>query len=337
MKCFVYIAIASENRISTYALDSQTGALAHITNTELGGAPGPLALAPNKKTLYVGVRSTRHIASFRIDHATGDLSPTGTVSLEADPCYLSTDRKGNFLLSAYYGGGLIAVHPLHKEGSVGNPHVVWHKTAPKAHCVLTDPSNTFAFLPHVGESNAIFQFRFNETTGELTPNQPPHVSPEPGVGPRHFVFHPQKDIVYVSNEQGSSVTAYRFDPSAGTLSAFQTLSTLPEGFSGENSCAQIHITPSGKYLYVSNRGHDSIACYATGENGSLTALGQQPTEPAPRAFGIDPTGSFLFAGGQPSGNLASYRINPNTGALTPLEVYPVGKQSMWVLFLQLPD
>ena len=201
---------------------------------------------------------------------------------------------------------------------------------PKAHCIQTDRSNRFAFLPHVGESNAIFQFRFDEKTGSLTPNDPPRADGAEGQGPRHFCFHPARDFVYASNEQGSGITAYRFDSSAGTLEAFQTLSTLPEGFEGDNTCAQIHIAPSGKSVYVSNRGHDSIACFAIGDDGRLTSLGQQPSEATPRAFTVDPTGNFLFASGQNSGNLASYRIDAGTGGLTPLEVSPIGDRPSWV-------
>lgn len=178
----------------------------------------------------------------------------------------------------------------------------------------------------------MYPFLFDETTGRLTPNAIPTVPQPPDTGPRHYCFHPVLDTVYFSNEQGSSVTAYRLDPSDGTIEAFQTLSTLPEGFEGENTCAQIHMTPDGRLLYVSNRGHDSIAGFRIDPStGALAPIGQQPTEPTPRAFGIDPQGRFLFAGGQRSGHLASYRIDPATGALTPLNVYPAGQNPMWVM------
>ena len=132
------------------------------------------------------------------------------------------------------------------------------------------------------------------------------------------------------------MTAYNFDTSAGTLAAFQTVSTLPDDFDEENSCAQIHITPNGKFVYVSNRGHDSIAGFATDDTtGALTAIGRQPTEPTPRAFNVDLTGNFLFAGGQGSGRLATYRIDPQSGELQHLETYTVGDNPMWVLFVQL--
>lgn len=338
MKYHVYISVAAENKISICKMEPDTGKLLFQEDVALGGAPGPLAVDPNREFLYAGIRSDREISSFRIDQSTGSLSLIGTVSLDADPCYMSTDRRGNFLLSAYYGAGVAAVHPIGKDGAVGSPPIEWRSTAERAHCIRTDPSNQFVFVPHTAGPNLIFQFKFDENTGALTPNAVPKVIPEEGTGPRHFCFHPSKEILYFSNEQGCSVTAYHFDPSAGTLAPFQTISTLPDDFDGDNSCAQIHITPNGKFLYVSNRGHDSIAGFSIDNStGRLTSIGQQRTEAIPRAFTIDPTGNFLFAGGQASGRLASYRIDPPTGALSPLDTYTVGKQSMWVLIIGQPD
>jgi 6-phosphogluconolactonase len=336
MKYHVYTSIAGENKISTFKMNPDTGKLLFQGDIALSGGPGPLAVDPRRRFLYAGIRTTCQISSFRIDHSTGGLSLIGTISLDSDPCYITTDRRGNFLLSAYYRAGKVAVHSIDENGAAGSPAVEWLSTVEHAHCIQTDASNKFAFVPHTVESNCIFQFKFDENTGKLTPNDIPKVIPEEKVGPRHFCFHPGKDIIYVSNEQGSSVTAYNFDQSAGTLTAFQTISTLPEDCDKENTCAQIHITPSGKFLYVSNRGHDSIAGFSIDDaTGQLASLGQQPTEPTPRAFTIDPTGNFLFAGGQGSGNLASYRINLKTGELKPLETYVVGKNPMWVLVVNL--
>jgi len=337
MPYYVYISLAGENKISIFTMDPGTGQLQLKEDAVLSSGPAPLAIDPEKRFLYAGQRATREISSFRIDQSTGGLRLIRTISIEADSCYLRTDRKGKFLLSAYYGGGLAAVHRIGEDGAAEMPPLEWRATAPKAHSIQTDPSNKFVFVPHVGESNAIFQFEFDENTGHLTPNAVPRVEPEERVGPRHYVFHPHEDRVYCVNEQGCSVTAYRFDSSAGTLEAFQTISTLPEDFAGENSCAQIHIAPSGKSLYASNRGHDSIACFAIdAATGELTAIGQQPTEETPRAFNLDPEGKFLFAAGLGSGRLASYRIDEE-GALQPLEVHDVGQNPMWVLPVELAD
>ena len=337
MEYYAYISIAGENKISIFKMNPDTGKLLFQGDVATNGSPGPLAVEPEQKVLYAGIRSSRQISSFQINQSTGGLSLIGTVSLDADPCYIRTDRKGNFLLSAYYGAGKAAVHPIGKDGAVSSPAIEWLSTAEHAHCIQTDSSNKFAFVPHTVEPNSIFQFTFDENTGALTPNVVPKVIPEEEVGPRHFCFHPSKDIVYVSNEQGSSVTAYNFNPSAGTLTAFQTIAALSKDYDGENTCAQIHITPSGKFLYVSNRGHDSIAGFSIDDaTGQLVSLGQQLTEATPRAFTIDVTGNFLFAAGQASGRIASYRIDAQTGTLKPLETYTVGKNPMWILVVSLP-
>ena len=333
MNYHAYITVSSDDRILKYRMDPDTGDLAFEYSIQADGGPGPLAVDPDEKYLYLSRRTAREISAYSINAGTGGLSLLGSVSVDADACYVSTDRNGRFLLSASYGGGVAAVHAIREDGTLGDSPVQTVRTQPKAHFILTDPSNRLAFLPHVGESNTIIGFRFDEDEGTL--HEVSRTSHEANVGPRHLVFHPDLQMVYVSNEQGSSVTAYALDACEGVLEPLQTLSTLPEGFSGENTCAQIHIHPSGRFLYVSNRGHDSIACFAVDHSGCLTVIGVQPTEPVPRAFGIDPTGHFLYAGGQESGELASYRIDARTGRLNPLKMYTVGKQSMWVLILAL--
>ena len=337
-KFYAYIALGGEDKLSIFEMASNDGALHLMRDVPLGGAPGPLAVDPEQRNLYVGLRSTNEIVSFRIDSSSGDLAPFGrAVTLDADPCYLSTDRQGRFLLSSYYGAGKVMVHAIGSDGQVSQEPVVSLATAERAHCIQTDSSNKYVFVPHTAGPNLIFQFKFDEQTGQLIPNEVPTVVPKAGEGPRHYVFHPAKDIVYFSNEQGCSVTAYRFDRQNGTLSPVQTLSTLPDDFRGENTCAQIHIHPNGRFLYVSNRGHNSIACFAIhGPSGQLTSLGQQPTEPIPRVFGLDPGGRYLYAAGQGSGQLAAYQVNPETGSLSHLNTYAVGERPMWVMVLELP-
>jgi len=195
-------------------------------------------------------------------------------------------------------------------------------------------------VPHIANRgpNAIYQFRFDQDTGHLTPNSPPMVEPKEYLGPRHFCFHPSQDYLYCTDEQGCSVTGYRFDKSAGTLEAFQTISTLPEGYAERNSCSQIQITPSGKFLYAPNRGHNSIAGFAVdGSNGRLTAVGRVATEAVPRAFSLDPDGKFIFSAGLETGRLASYIVNQDSGELTPSDIYDVGNNPMWVLTVKLGE
>ena len=336
----MYVTISEEDRISVFSLDPETGALDPQGDVAVGGRPAPLAVSPDRRTLYAGRRDDLEVSSYRIDQATGDLSLLRTVSLESDPCYLATDRKGRYLLSAYYSAGGTAVHPIGRDGAAGGPAIEWLATAPGAHCIQTDRSNRYAFLPHIaGDTgpNEIRQFRFDEATGRLTPNSPVKLTPQGEAGPRHFCFHPTKDVLYFSNEQGCSVTGYNLDPAAGTLSPFQTVSTLPDGYEGRNSCAQIQITPSGRFLYAPNRGHNSIACFAIDDSSArLEPIARVPTEPVPRAIGLDPAGSFFFAAGLESGNLASYRIDGDTGELQHLATRPVGKAPMWVLTVDLP-
>ncbi|MBI3328692.1 MAG: lactonase family protein [Nitrospinae bacterium] len=335
----MYVSVQGEDKIVRFTMDPDTGQLQPQGVVEVSGGPAPLAVDPARQFLYVARRGERKISSFRIDPHTGALSMIGTeVSLETDPCYLATDRRGKFLLSSYYEGSGVTVHPIGDDGGAYGPAIEWRPTARGAHSIQTDPSNQFAFVPHIAGRgpNEIWQFRFDARTGHLTPNTPAKVIPEGELGPRHFCFHPRKNILYFSNEQGCSVTAYQFDASAGTLTAMQTVSTLPDDFVGRNSCSQIQIAPSGKFLYAPNRGHNSIACFTVdAATGMLTQIGCVPSETVPRAFSLDPTGRFLFAAGLESGRLAAYRIDADSGALQPLQIYPVGARPMWVLITHL--
>ncbi len=353
MQTHLYLSIAGENKIAIYTFDVSSGAITFQEDVNVSGSPGPLTLSPCSNFLYAGLRSSREIATFRIDEKQKKLTHLRTIKLDADTCYIATDKTGKFLLSAYYGAGKVTVHSIGKDKTVQEGPIQTIETAPHAHYIETDATNRFAFVPHTVPRNAIYQFHFDADTGKLTQNFFGNLNPDDPVGPRHYCEHPNKPIFYFSNEQGSSVSAYNLQkgdpevpvPTEGTpdytvndapglLWEFQTLSTLPADFDKKNTCAQIHIDPQAKFLYVSNRGHDSIAIFSIDEeNGNLAALGHQPTEPTPRVFNIDETGNYLFAGGQSSGKLATYRIDRKTGLLSLIESYAVGKNPMWVLFL----
>ena len=350
MPYHMYVSLQDDDKILVFAMDAGTGKLTPKGEVPAAGGPSASAVSPDRKTLYQGHRTSQEISSYRIDPDTGGISEIGRVSLQASPTFLSTDRKGRFLLSSYYQGAHVAVHSIGDDGSLNDPPVEWLETAPAAHAIQTDPSNKFAFVPHIARlndsvmqppgdalgPNAIFQFRFDENTGRLTPNSPPKVEPGEFLGPRHFCFHPNLNVVYFSDEQGGSVTGYHLDSSTGTLSAFQTITTLPEGYSGRNTCSQIQISPSGKFLYAPNRGHNSIAGFSVdASSGRLTAIGQVSTEAVPSAFSLDPEGKFLFAAGSETGRLASYSVNSDTGELTPLETPSGGKRPMGVLITNL--
>jgi 6-phosphogluconolactonase len=338
MPYYMYVASQGDDKIVRFTMDPTTGDLEPQGEVAVPGGPAPLAVDPTRQFLYVARRGERKLSSYRIDQGTGGLSSIGTVELASDPCFLSTDRRGKFLLASYYEGRGVTVHAIGADGAAGDPPVQRLETARGAHSIQTDPSNRFAFVPHIAGRgpNEIWQFRFEEQTGHLTPNSPPKVIPDQPVGPRHFCFHPSKDMLYFSNEQGCSVTAYRFDKPAGTLTPLQTVSTLPAGFTGQNSCSKIQIASSGKFLYAPNRGHNSIAGFTVdGTTGLLTSIGQTPSETIPRAFSLDPEGKFLYAAGLESGRLASYRIDQNTGVLQPLKIYPVGARPMWVMITRV--
>ena len=339
MPYYMYVALQEDDKISVFTIDPQTGRLTSQVEVSVPGGPFTLAISPDRKFLYAGCRDTPQISSFQINQANGGLTQNGTVSLEANPVYVSTDRKGKFVLSSYYQGAHVAVHPIGGDGSVGGPPIEWLETATGAHSLQTDPTNKFAFVPHIAGNgpNAIFQFRFDENNGHLTPNSPFKVEPAEFLGPRHFCFHPSLDILYFSNEQDSSVTGYRLDTATGTLSLFQTITTLPEGYTERNTCSQIQVSASGRFLYAPNRGHDNIACFLIDTaTGQLTATGIVASEPRPNALSLDPQDKFLFSAGQDSGRIASFSVNSDSGELTPLETYPLGNTPVWVSITELP-
>jgi 6-phosphogluconolactonase len=347
----LYICLQDEDKIAIFTIDGESGELTPQAPVPAEGGPSVLALAPDRRTLYVGHRTRPAITSFRIDHAGGGLTLLGAVAVAHAPTFLAPDRTGRYLLSCYYQGGGVAVHHIAADGAVGAASLDWLATAPGAHAIATDRSNQYAFVPHIARlndnvleppknnpgPNMIMQFRFEAGTGRLNPNSPDRVEPGEPLGPRHYCFHPAHDLVYFSNEQDCSVTAYRLDRATGTLTAVQTVTTLPAGFSARNTCSQIHLTPSGQFLYVGNRGHNSIAGFAVDSAGRLTPAGHAATEPVPSAFGLDPTGRYLFAAGTASGRLAAYRINGETGALSPLAVRAVGQRPAAVLASRLGD
>jgi 6-phosphogluconolactonase len=332
---YVFVSLAGNKRIAVYQADTKDGTLKHRSDVAIDGEPGALTADPGHHFLFASVRSAGKLAAFRIGR-TGRLTLLNTVPAGADPAYLSTDKRGRFLLCAYYVAGKVTVHAIAADGSLGREPVQEVVTADKAHAVVLDPSNRFAFVPHTGP-NAIFQFTFDARAGRLQAAAVPKVTTPPRTGPRHLVFHPSLAVTYVANEQGGSVTAYHFDADTGGLKPIQTVSTLPAGFKGENACAEVKVHPSGKFMYVSNRGHDSIACFTVEpRDGRLTPLDRVPTEKTPRSFDLHPGGRFLYTAGESSGRLAAYRIDRETGRLKRFATDRVGKQPWWVLAVRVP-
>jgi 6-phosphogluconolactonase len=340
MPCALYVGLQDEDKVAVLAVDDTGKFTPHGAVTVTGG-PSVMAISNDRRMLYVGQRGGPAISSFRIDPAGGGLTLAGTASQPHAPTFLAPDRSGKYLLCAYYQGGGAAVYRLEPDGRVGPASHDWLATDTGAHAIATDRANRFAYVPHIARvqdnvleppknipgPNMILQFRFDAKSGRLSPNSPPRIEQPDLAGPRHYCFHPSLDIAYFSNEQGCSVTAYRQDPATGTLVPVQTIATLPAGYTARNTCSQIHLTPSGQFLYVGNRGHNSIAGFAVDPaTGQLTAAGHVTAEAVPSAFCLDPQGRFLFAAGTASGRLASYRIDGDTGALTPLATQEIGKR-----------
>ena len=332
---FVYVSVAGEKRIAIYRLDADSGGLEHVGDTKTAGEPGALTTDPANRFLFASLRAEGNLAAFRIDPQTGKLTHLNTVAAGPDPAQIATDRTGRFLLCAYYVAAKVTVHAIGKDGTLSRAPVQSVPTADKAHAVGLDAKNEFAFVPHTG-TNVIFQFRFEAKTGELRPTSVPQLRTPPNTGPRHLVFHPTLDLVYVDNEQGGSATVYTIDRKAGSLKPVQTLSTLPADFKGTNACAELRLRPDGKFLYVANRGHDSLARFAVEADGKLKSLGQTPTEATPRSFDVDPSGRFAYAAGESSGKIAAYRVDATTGDLQRFATYDAGRQPWWVMAVKLP-
>ena len=338
MAYYMYVAVQEDDKISVFTVDPDTGGLTLQRDVPVSGGPFTMALSPDRNHLYVGAREIPELFSFRIDQADGGLTLTGSVSLEFNPTFIGTDRKGKFVLSAYYQGAHVGVHPIGDDGSVGGAPVVWLETATGAHAMQTDPTNSYAFVPHIAGNgpNAVYQFKFDENTGQITPNSPDKVELEEFLGPRHYCFHPSLDVLYFSNEQGCSVSGYRLDPGTGTLSLFQTIPTIPADFTERNTCSQIQVSRSGRFLYAPNRGHNSIACFTVDTaTGELASNGIVAAEPIPNALCLGPGDKFIYSAGQESGQMAIFSVDQDSGELTRAETLRLGNRPAWISITEL--
>lgn len=345
----LYLVSQQGASIDVYAIDADSGELDRRHEIDLPGNGGPLTVSPDGRLVYVAMTVPQEngqpqpaVATFQRT-PDGSLSLLGTANIPYVTPYLRTDPAGRFLLAAHYGAGRVTVLRI-EDGVCTDTLVDDEATAKNAHCVEFDRTGQFVFVPHTGP-NRVYQFRFDAETGRLTPNDPPFVGGPDAAQhdhePRHIVFHPKLDVAYTSNEKRGGITAWRLDREQGTLELVQTLTTLPPDFEGRSAAADIHLTPDGRFAYVSNRdltqppdareGGDTIAAFALDpETGRMTSLGQFPTEHFPRTFAIDRTGRFLYAAGQRSDRLTSYRVDAATGRLEPLKTYDVNEGPIWV-------
>ena len=322
--------------IYAFRFQPATGSSTSIGLVAETANPSFLTIHPNRRFLYAvnevntyEGQSAGSVSAFSVDAKTARLTFLNKVSSRgASPCHLAVDKTGKWLLVANYCGGNIAAFPINKDGSLGEASaVVQHagssanpqrQQGPHAHSVNLSPDNRFAMASDLGLDQVLI-YRFDAVRGTLTPSDPPFAKLKPGAGPRHFAFHPNGRFAYEINELDSSITAYAYTPANGVLEEMQTISTLPKDFTGKSYTAEVEVHPSGRFLYGSNRGHDSIAVFAIDSGkGTLTPVEQVPTQgKAPRNFAIDPTGAYLFAANQNSDNIVIFSIDQKTGKLSP--------------------
>jgi 6-phosphogluconolactonase len=322
--------------IYAYRFDPEKGQLTSIGIAAETTDPSFLAVHPNGKFLYAvneignfNGGTSGAVSAFAIDSKTGALKFLNQVPTRgAGPCHVSLDKEGAFVLVANYDGGSIASFPVHDDGSLGTTSgFVQHsgsgpnkerQEGPHAHWIGTSPDNRFALAVDLGLDQVIV-YGFDPIKGVFTPVLSGFAKVKPGAGPRHLAFHPNGKFAYVLSEMESSVTVFSYQAKTGGLTSLQTISALPKDYSGPKEAAEIVVHPSGKFLYTSNRGHDSIAVFAVDEKkGTLKSLGQVLTGgKTPRHFAIDPTGAYLLAENQESNNIVVFHIDPATGSLTP--------------------
>ncbi len=317
-------------------MDRSSGAMEPAGQATGVANPSYLAFDPTRRFLYAvnelktcEGRPGGSVSAFAVDPGTGRLGflnrrPTGG----ADPCHLAIDRKGAYVLVANFMSGSICVLPVRADGSLGEAsHIVQHQGSsidplrqrgPHAHSVTLDEANRFAFVPDLG-LDKLMVYRLDAGRGRLEPHDVPWIAVKPGAGPRHLAFHPSGRFAYLINELDSTILALSYDGESGTLKALQRISTLPANFSGESTCADVQVAPSGGFLYASNRGHDSIAAFRIDRRtGGLTGVDHWPTGgKTPRHFGIDPSGRFLLAANQDTDTIVTFRIDEQTGSLRP--------------------
>ena len=326
-------APGDEGAIHAYQLDLQSGRLRPIHRTTGVEHPFFMAVSRNGKFLYsihapgqFGGKSHEQIAAYEILGRTGELKLLNRQSaLGSAACYLDVDATGKTVVVANYLTGSVASFPTRDDGSLGEAaSFIQHKGSsvntarqegPHAHCIVVSPDNRFVYAADLG-LDQVLAYRLEPAAAKISPNPQPFVRTPPGAGPRHLTFHPDGKHVYVINELANSVTVFGYDSESGMLIEQQTISTLPLDFDGKSYCADLKITPNGRFLYGTNRGHDSIAAYRIGDDGRLTLIGIEPSlGKGPQNLAITPGGELLLCANMPGNNVAVYRIDPQTGAL----------------------
>lgn len=315
--------------IHVYRDDSATGAWTHIQHVGDLVNPSYLALSRDQRFLYSVHGDEDYATAFALDQATGhpkllNRAATGGKNGVRE----AVDPSGKFLVVANYASGSVAVLPIAPDGSLKDqqqlvqlpgepgPHKV-EQTSSHPHDIVFDTSGRFVLVPDKG-LDRVFVFRFDSASGRLTPTEQGSVKSRPGAGSRHLAFHPKLPIAWVLNELDSTIATYRFDTERGILTALQVMSTLPTDFTGYSTTAEIAVSPDGRFVYGSNRGHDSVTIFATNPEGLLSVVGWQPTQgSSPRFIGLDPAGHFLHAANEQGDTVVTFRVDGSSGKLTP--------------------
>jgi 6-phosphogluconolactonase len=297
--------------------------------------PSFLAVHPNQRYLYAVNEvadfegGNGSVSAFSIDRKSGRLTFLNKASSRGgDPCHVTIDRSGKWLIAANYGSGSVAVLPIEKDGELGPAVSLMRHSGsgkdprrqegPHAHSVNLSPDHRILLVSDLGLDKVMI-YRWDAATGRLETNRPPFAKLSPGSGPRHLAFHPTGRWVYQINELNSTITAFAYDAESGSLQDKGTVSTLPRGFTGINSTAEVQVHPNGRFVYGSNRGHDSIAVFAIqGDQGMLEPVQYVSTRgKTPRQFAIDPTGNYLLVANQDSDEVVLFRVNRENGTLAP--------------------
>jgi 6-phosphogluconolactonase len=335
-KTMVYVSNADSRDIYVMELH-QDGSASMVEQVPTGGTVMPLAISPDHHFLYASLRSPPYsVNSFAINQQSGKLDLLSTQPLADNMANLATDKTGRFLLAASYTGNKISINRIGKNGVVATPALTVIATREKAHAIATDPANTHLFASNLG-GDIILQYKFDASSGQVTPNAPPYVETKAGAGPRHFVFDRRARFVYSTNELDGTLNTYGYDAIAGNMTLLASVSLLPKGFKGDALApADLHLTPDGRFLYASERTSSTLSGFAVDPvSGALTLIGSFPTETQPRGFNIDPSGRFLLAVGQKSHRMSSYAIDQTSGALHLLHQYDMGKNPNWVEIVDL--
>lgn len=327
---------AKSKGIYAAKFDSRTGKFGAPQLAAEIANPTFLAVHPNGKWLYAiaevgnfGGKKSGGIAAYSIDAGSGKLIALNTqASGGAGPCHVFVDSTGKCVLAANYGGGSVIAVPLKADGSLAEPgSFIQHngssvnkgrQEGPHGHCIITDPGNRFALACDLGLDKVLI-YKLDPPMGELRPNDPAFGSTAPGAGPRHIAFHPNGKFAFVINELDCTMTTFAWDGKRGALTAVDSVSTLPGERQKSFSTAEVQVHPSGKFVYGSNRGHDSIAVFTVAaDSGKLARVQNESTQgKTPRHFTLDPTGKFLIAENQGSDNAFVFSVDQGSGKLTP--------------------